>query len=137
MFHVTHYSLVNAARATSVPNYIYILSILLSCQRTSLCLNVLGRRFDTDVHHFQTIVRAEGDAATAVYAHKGLAGVVKVNGGYGTGLGAIATTDAQLLFHDDTPAFALSKSPGGAGFGAGGRIAHEARSCLKPRGQTA
>ena len=71
----------------------------------------------------RTGVGAEGHAAAAMDADKGLAGIVQIDGIHRAGLGAVAAMDAERLFDRHAAPPALDKGPRGAGRRARGWIA--------------
>ncbi len=80
---------------------------------------------------------AERHTATAMYADKGLAGVVQVDGIHRAGLGALPAADAQAFLYFDAATLALGKGARGAERGTGRRIAGQAANGREAGGQAA
>ena len=78
-------------------------------------------------------MRAERDAASAMYAYERLGGGVEIYGIHGTGLRAFPAANAEVLLHDNAAILALRVSACRAGLSAGGGIAGETGLCLETR----
>lgn len=79
----------------------------------------------------------EVNTATAVNAHVYSTARFLEYGIYRAGVNAVTAVNAQFFLYDYAAAFAMGKSPGGAGVGTGCRVAGEAVGRRKTGGQSA
>jgi hypothetical protein len=89
-----------------------------------------------ELGQFQTVVRTKRDAETAVQADKGFFFLIEKNGLNRAGGGAQTATVAHFLFDHHPSSLARHQGPGGAGFGAGRRVAGQAMNGGESSGQT-